>query len=128
MVWGKACQVIHTSHWHSKESDCTMCFWLSSSEQFELFVLTCPIMELCTNVQFHFRLGFLSVETGRIVQVNYSISPWVAYILNSLVFTFFIGSPVPYITNKHLSMVMIASLYSSCPIVVVRNVTHIFFP
>lgn len=95
--------------------------WLSLSEPFELFVLTCPIMELCANVYvpFHYRLRFLSLwkhaGKSRVTPISG---------LGLLEFTgicfLYRESNTSY--NRHLSMVMTASFYSSCPIMVVSNV------
>ena len=119
----KACQVIHAPHWHSKESDGSVCFWLSLSEQFELFVLTCPITELCANVDvpFHYRLGFLSVgkQAGKS-----RVTPISGLGLLTLEFTgicfLYRESNASY--DRRLSMVMTASFYSSWPIMIVNNV------
>lgn len=97
--------------------------WLSLSEQFELFVLTCPIMELCANVDvpFRYRLGFLSLwkhaGKSRVTPISG---------LGSLTLEFtgicFLYRESNTSYNRHLSMVMTASFYSSCPIMVVSNV------
>lgn len=123
MDLGRAHQVIHTPRRHSKESEGSASLWLSLSEQCELCELTRPLVEFCANVDvpFHYRRGFLPwwKESGRS-----RVTPVLGRGLLTLECTgvHFLYREPSSLRNKHLSLAMTASFWSSCPIRVVRNV------